>query len=102
MKHPDLVRWKEMHGVDLEIGLEVCVSPNCQYYEPMYDKGMKAKIVEMHLDGYEIGTVKIGISDSVPVNSEMSGRTRCEMDGYTIDELFPAPPVVVLNEAAAY
>lgn len=90
MKHPDLQRWKEKWGTDLELGTEVSISPNCQFYERSYDHGMKARVVTMGIEGPEIGRITIGISDAVPINDEMGFRCLCETDGYSTEDLMPA------------
>lgn len=90
MKHPDLARWKEKWGTDLELGTEVSISPSCKRYERTYDYGMKARVVTMGLEGAEIGQVTIGLSYSAPIKDDMGYSSMCEIDGYLVEDLMPA------------
>lgn len=91
MIHPEIAMFKELHKVDLTLGLEVTISPECEYYEPQYDAGMKYKVTALHVDA---GGINIGLSDSTHVSEPPHERWLIETDGFRWGDVTPVLPAL--------
>jgi hypothetical protein len=96
MIHPEITMFKEVHKVELTIGLEVTISPDCQYYEPQYDAGMKYMVTGLCVD---VDGLNISLSDSVHESQPMHNRFLQEVDGYRWGDIDPITKAVRSEDA---
>ena len=76
----ELIKWKEIHGSDLQLGSMVNIKPSCKYYDPEWDQGQEYMVTYLYIDS---DGLNIGINDGG------SDSWLCSEDGYRFDELEP-------------